>query len=70
MARAAKDDSAIALVDVMIDEATTLVIGGNDYAGAVTVDPDTAKQLLETGRASVFIAATIETNISEENANG
>lgn len=47
-------------VNLIIDEATTLVIDGKEYSGAVTVDPDTAKQLLDTGRASVVVATTEE----------
>lgn len=47
-------------VNLIIDEATTLVLAdGSIHSGTVTVDPDTAKQLLDTGRASVVVA-TVE----------
>ncbi|MCK9372578.1 MAG: hypothetical protein M0P91_05230 [Sulfuricurvum sp.] len=42
-------------VKLMIDEATVLIIGGKEYSGEVIVNPDTAKQLLDTKRASVLI---------------
>lgn len=48
-------------IDLIIDEATTLVlVDGSEYSGTVTVDPDTAKQLLDTGRASVVVETTKE----------
>lgn len=48
-------------INIIIDEATTLVLAdGSTHSGTVTVDPDTAKQLLDTGRASVVVATVKE----------
>lgn len=41
--------------DVIIDEATTLVIDEKEYSGTVTVDGAIADKLIETGKASVSI---------------
>lgn len=47
----AKKDST--LVDVIIDEATTLVIDKEEYIGTVTVTQEVADELLKSGRASI-----------------
>lgn len=53
------------LTSVQIDEATTLVLeDGSSHSGVVTVNSDIAKQLTDTGRATVVV------NTTEETANG
>jgi len=43
------------LVDIKIDEATTIGLDGKKYSGTVQVDPITAEKLIATERASIVV---------------